>query len=109
MNLLDFETNRKVQNFINFMFHYSMIRTVNKPTRVVKNSFSAIDHVITNSLLYTRFKMGIIKADISDHFPIYFACKTIDRTEQPNKQEILKRFYNKEQIQNSKQQLCETD
>ena len=32
LNVLDFENNEKVENFINLMFHYGMIPTINKPT-----------------------------------------------------------------------------
>ena len=33
LNVLDFEDNKKVQNFINFTFRYGMIPTINKTTR----------------------------------------------------------------------------
>ena len=32
LNVLDFENNKKVKNFINLMFRYGMIPTINKPT-----------------------------------------------------------------------------
>ena len=87
------------------MFCYGMIPAINKPTRVTRKSFSAIDHVITNALFNTCFKAGIIKTDISDHFPIFFACKCIDQLQKPATQETFKRFYNKEGIEAFKRKL----
>ena len=48
MNLLDFEQNKKVQNFLNIMFDHSMMPVINKPTRVTKNTATATDHIFIN-------------------------------------------------------------
>ena len=45
LNVLDFENNKKVENFINLMFRYGMIPTINKPTRITANTATAIDHI----------------------------------------------------------------
>ena len=45
---------------------------INNPTRVTKNTATAIDHIFINSVTTTKFKTGIIKSDISDHFPVFF-------------------------------------
>ena len=37
---------------------------------MTNKTISAIDHIITNSIYNNDFKTGIIKTDISDHFPI---------------------------------------
>ena len=71
-NLLDFETNKKVQNFVNLIFEFSMTPTINKPTRVTKHTATVIDHIITNCILNIDFKSAIVKADLYDHFPIIF-------------------------------------
>ena len=91
INLLDFDTNKKVQNFVNLMFHFGMIPTINKPTLVTRQTASAIDHIITNSKMYTGFKSGIIKTDISDHFPMFFCYKYIAEKEDAKK-EYKRRF-----------------
>ena len=54
------------------MFHFGMIPTINRPTRVTRHSARAITDIITNSIMHTGFKSGTIKTDISDHFPIFF-------------------------------------
>ena len=74
MNLLDFEQNKKVQNFLNILFSHSMMPVINKQTRVTKNTATAIDHIFINSVTTAKFKTGIIKSDISDHFPIFFVA-----------------------------------
>ena len=71
MNLLDFEQNKKVQNFLNVMFGHSMMPVM---LRVNNNTATAIDHFFINSVTTTKFKTGIIKSDISDHFPIFFVA-----------------------------------
>ena len=90
INLLDFDKSKKVQNFVNLMFRFGMIPTINKPTRVTRNTLTAIDHIITNSIMHTGFKSGIIKTDISDHFPILFCYKHIAEKEDANKAFIYK-------------------
>ena len=44
INLLHFEQNKKVQNFINLMFQFGLVATTNKPTRITKDTISALDH-----------------------------------------------------------------
>ena len=53
-----------VQSFVNSMFQHGLIPTVNKRTRVTRNTAAAIDHIITNSLINSEFKIDIIKTDI---------------------------------------------
>ena len=55
MNLLDFEQNKKVQIFLNVMFGHSMMPVINKPTRVTKNTATAIGHIFINSVTTTKF------------------------------------------------------
>ena len=72
LNLLDHDTNRKVQRFFNIVYRNGMISTINKPIRVTQKTTPAIDHILTNSFTDTVFKTAIFKSDISDHFPICF-------------------------------------
>ena len=74
MNLFDCEQNKKVQSFLHIMFSHSMMPIINKPTYVTKNNTTAIDHIFINSVTTTKFKTGIIKPDIWDHFPIFFVA-----------------------------------
>ena len=79
MNVLDYEYNRKVKRFFDFIYPRNLIPTINKPTRVVKNSAKAIDHIITDYVLTCDFKTAILKTDLTDHFLIAIALKMIER------------------------------
>ena len=75
INLLDYGNNKKVQSFANLMFCYGMVSAINKPTCVTRYTATVIDHIFTNSIINTEIKSAIIKADISDDFPILFVAK----------------------------------
>ena len=75
INVLDFEQNRKVQNFVILMFEFGLVPTINKPIRVTNKTISTINYIITNSIFNNDLKAAIIKPDISDHFPIMHAFK----------------------------------
>ena len=80
------------------MFRFGMIPTINKPTRVTRQTASAIDHIITNSIMHTGFKSGIIKTYISDNFPIFFCYKYIAEKEDAKKKFIYKRRFSDQSI-----------
>ena len=48
----------------------SFFHIINVPTRVTKSSATLVDHTLTNSL-NSNITPGVIRYDISDHFPIY--------------------------------------
>ena len=50
INLLNLETNNKVQSFVNLMFEFSMIPTINKPITVTNHTATAIDNKDYNQL-----------------------------------------------------------
>ena len=95
INVLDYESNKKVQYFLSSMFQYNMIPTINKPTRVTRNTATAINHIITNTVISgIQHRSGIIKTDISDHFPIVFALNTCEKCEPEDKKQFIdKRIY----------------
>ena len=65
-----------MQDFVNLPFRFGMTPPSNKPARFTKNTVIAINHIITNSILECDFKTGIIKTDLSDHYPIVFPFKS---------------------------------
>ena len=67
--------------FLNLAFEYT------------KNTETAIDYIITNSLLHRTINTGIIKLDISDHFPIFLIAEK-KRTTPEGKVQITMRFIN---------------
>ena len=49
LNLLDFDKNKIVECFVNLMFQFGMIITINKPTRVTRHTTTATSHEFTNT------------------------------------------------------------
>ena len=74
MNQFDFEQNNKVQNFVNIMFDHSMIPIIYKPTHITKETATATDYIFIYYITASKFKTGIIKSDILDHFWIFFVA-----------------------------------
>ena len=81
ISVLNYESNKKVQHFLSSIFQYNMIPTINKPTHVTRNIATALDHIITNTVISgIQHRSGITKTDISDHFPIIFAFSTCEKS-----------------------------
>ena len=112
LNVLDYNKNDKVTKFPILTFEYGFVLVINKPTRVTKNTATAIDHIITNSLLHRTLNTGIIKLDISDHFPIFLIAKTEIKMTPEGKVQITKRLINnktKERFKNALQKMTWDD
>ena len=75
------------------MFCFGMIPTINEHARVARQTASTIDYIITNSIMHTAFKSGIIKTDISDNLPLFFCYKDVAEKEDAKKEFIYKRRF----------------
>ena len=106
MNLLDFEQNKKVQTFLHIVFGHSMMPAINKPTRVTKNIATAIDHIFINSVSITKFKTGIMKSDISDHFPMFFVADCNIHKKETKECFVFRRDLSDISIEKFKYKLC---
>ena len=105
INLLDHDTNKKVQNFLNLVYQNGMIPTTNKLTSVTRKTATAIDHILTNCFTAT----ASIKSDISDHFPRCFLVPSSPTQRQNKTTFICKTIFNIESIESFKKKLYETD
>ena len=79
LNLLDYNTNRKVKSYLNIIFSHSfptVVPLINKPTRISRRNATVIDHVLTNAFMNENYFTGIVKTDLSDHFPVFFITET---------------------------------
>ena len=94
LNVLDYNKNEKVGKFLNLTFEYGLVPIIIKAARVTKNTATAIDHIITNSLLHRTINTGIIQLDISDHFPIFLIAETERRMTPEEKVQIRKHLVN---------------
>ena len=109
INLLDFDKNKRVQSFVNLMFRFGMIPTINKPTHITKHIATTTDHIFTNTIMGNiEIKTAIVKTDISDHFPIIFVTKNKIDAEIPEKY-IFKRNISDQSIDKFKQKLRNID
>ena len=106
---LDFNESKMVQSFVNLMFRHGLIPTVNKHTHVTRNTGTAIDYIITNSVTNAEFKTGIIKTDISDHFPIFFIFKCLVKTTEDKEEFIYKRNYSGNSMETFQEKLREVN
>ena len=52
------------------VFQNGFLPLIQKATRVTRTRATAIDHILTDRALENKIQSGIIKTDISDHFPI---------------------------------------
>ena len=109
LNCLDYNENTKVKNFFNLLFSYGMIPIINKPTRVTNKSATAIDNIFINSLYNNSLETGIIKTDISDHFPIFMAINNFDLSNYPSKLSFSKRIINDKSVTEFKNELANTN
>ena len=91
------------------MFSKGMMSVINKPTRISKNSVSCIDHIYTNSFINHEILAGIMKTDVSDHFPVFIIDKNIKTTNYPDKIEKEIRAINNINIIKFKNILNKTD
>ena len=76
LNILDYETNPKIKNFTNLLFQHNFIPLINRPTRITKRTATAIDNIITNSINNSKLTTGVVKTDLTDHFPIFLTSET---------------------------------
>ena len=88
-----------------------MIPSINKPTRVTRNTATAIDHIITNTVISgIQHRFGILKTDISNHLPTVFALNTCEKSKPEDKaQFIYKCIYEEKQIESFKHELSQIE
>ena len=99
IRVLDYASNQKVQHFLSVIFQYDMIPTINKPTRIKRNTSTTINHIIINTVISGIQPRSLI-IDISDHFPIVFALGTCEKYKPEDKAEfIYKQVYGEKQIE----------
>ena len=76
LSTLDYDTNNVVKKFFNLIFQNGFLPLIQRPTRVTRTSATIIAHILTNRALQNKIQAGIMKTDISDHFPIFPVLKT---------------------------------
>ena len=82
-DLLKYEQNNIILNFINSLSSISLIPVITKPTRITDQTATLIDNIFISHPV--NFNSGILISDISDHFPTFihikkFFCNSTDNT-----------------------------
>jgi len=90
INLLNAINNSRIQQYIDTLCSLGCYPIINKPTRVVNEAESCIDHIYTNNLS-TEIKPYIMLHNISDHYPIYLTVSKA-RLKRDVKQRYFKRY-----------------
>jgi hypothetical protein len=83
LDVLQFNSNTNVNDYVNLVFSYGFIQAVTYPTRISNNSATLIDHVLTNAIS-NSLESVIITTKISDHFPIIHFRKNSKFKSKPN-------------------------
>ena len=79
LNLLNYDTNNYVREFVDNMAGCSFLPVISIPTRVTETSHTTIDNIFITCP--TNITAGAILSSLSDHFPIFIILK--DRLETP--------------------------
>ena len=69
LDVLKYNSNEFVSNYIDNIFSHGFLQLVTKPTHCTSNSATLIDHIITNKML-DCYETCILISRLSDHFPI---------------------------------------
>ena len=106
MNCLKYHKNAKTKYFYDNIFEKGAIPIINRPTRISEHSASLIDNILTTDIFNNSLKKGIIKSDVSDHFPIFFSIRLTKEKLQEGAIKIKKkRVFSKRNITTFKEQL----
>ena len=96
VNLLNFETHRSTNTYINDLISKSFFPLITLPTRIKQQSATLIDHIWGNKI-HDNSRSGILISSLSDHFPVFYfeGIRQKDR----NTSFIQKRKFNKKSIE----------
>ncbi|MBY0581213.1 MAG: endonuclease/exonuclease/phosphatase family protein, partial [Rickettsiales bacterium] len=109
LDCFEYSKNQNIKHFYNNLFNIGTIPIINRPTRVTTHSSSLIDNILTTDYFNKSLKKGIIKTDVSDHFPIFFSIKSDYRINKGGRVMIKKRVFNNNNLKSFKNQFLYED
>ena len=68
IDLLKVDSHRPTHDYLEFIYSYSLMPVIYKPTSITETTATIIDIILTNNR--NIIKSSILVTDISDHFPI---------------------------------------
>ena len=81
IDLLKSQVCHFAQNFLLTLQSYTFTPTIDKPTRIHRNSATLIDNIFVNNI-ENSFLSGNILSDISDHFSQFCIIQSVIESEQ---------------------------
>ena len=100
-NSFDYDNNALVKNFFKLIFQSGFLPHIKRATTVTRTTATAIDDIITDAVPKSTMHSGIIKANISDHFPIFAILEnSSNKNKNYEKTKITQRDFSNENIQN---------
>ena len=101
INSFDYDNNELVKKFFNLIFQSGFLTLIQRATRVTRTTATAIDHIKTDVTLESTMNSGTIKANISDHFPIFTILEnSCNKNKNYEKTKITNQDFSNENIQN---------
>ena len=92
MHCLKYHENAKTKYLYDNIFEKGAIHIINRPTWISEHSTSLIDNILTTDIFNNSLKKGIIKSDVSDHFPVFFSIRLTKENLQEGVLKIKKGF-----------------
>ena len=89
-------------------FENYVFPVINRLTRIAKTSETAIDHILTDTILEFEVHRGIMKNDIMDDFGIFYVLKT-DLERKSNNEYILQRDIGESNVEKFKELMNTVD
>ena len=96
VNSLDYDNNESAKKILNMIFQCGFLPLIQR----ARTTATAIDHIITDGIFDKAMHSGIIKTQISDHFPIFTVLENCKNCKNNKKTKITKRDFNEKNIQN---------
>jgi hypothetical protein len=76
INLLKLNTSQCTSEYLDTCHENGLLLSNFKATRIQNDTYSLIDHVMTN-VTDSAISSGSIMIDISDHFPVFYCCNDL--------------------------------
>ena len=107
LDLLCYNHDPKVTDFVNNFYAHNMFPLIDRPTRITTKSATAIDNIFTN-VVTNRIKSGVCVVDLTDHYPIFQITNSLELKHNSPKS-FLNRSFNQGNIDSFQNCLQQTD
>jgi len=102
-DLLCYDSDLKINDFVNTFYAHNMYPLIDRPTRITANTATILDNIFTN-VLSKQIKSGVCVVNITDHYPIYQITNSLDiKTTCPNS--VFSRSFNQSNMNSFKNHL----